>query len=134
LKEQIIDSDLENDYTPTKGKTTVAPAVLLTIAHITALQVPGVFRMSNITSGVNRLFQRDCGEGVRLDIHDDIVYANLYVILEEGANIRDVSRQVQNGVARAISETIGMQVGRVNIHIEDIHYSQETDPDRPQEN
>ena len=110
------------------GKTTIAPEVLLTIARLTALEVPGVSRMSPMAGGVNRLFQRGVGEGVRIDIRDnDVVYADLYLIMEKDVNIRDVSRKVQHKVARAISEMVGLQVGRVNIHIEDINYPQETE-------
>ena len=78
--------------------------------------------MSNVPGGVNRLFRRGYGEGVRLDIRDDSVYADLYIVLENDINIRDVSRNIQHNVARAISETVGMRVGRVNVHIEDIDY------------
>ncbi len=110
------------------GKTTVAPEVLLTIARLTTLGVPGVSRMSPMPGGVNRLFKRGYGEGVRLDIReDDQVYADLYVILKSDVNIRDVSRQIQQHVTRAITEMVGMEVGRVNIHIEDIDYPAETE-------
>ncbi len=38
--------------------------------------------MSEVPGGVNRLFQRGVGEGVRIDIREDeTVYADLYVIL-----------------------------------------------------
>ena len=40
----------------------------------------------------------------------------------ENVNIREVSRNVQQNVARAIQEMVGMDVGLVNIHIEDIDY------------
>lgn len=110
------------------GKTTIAPEVLLTIARLTTLSVPGVSRMSEVSGGVNRLFKRGIGEGVRIEIKaDDSVYADLYVILKNDVNIRDVSREIQHQVARAISEMVGMQVGRVNIHIEDIDYPAEAD-------
>ncbi|HCB01363.1 MAG TPA: Asp23/Gls24 family envelope stress response protein, partial [Anaerolineae bacterium] len=39
-------------------------------------------------------------------------------------NIREVSRNVQQNVTRAINEIVGMDVGEVNIHIEDIDYSE----------
>jgi uncharacterized alkaline shock family protein YloU len=105
------------------GKTTIAPEVLLTIARLTTLSVPGVSRMSSVPGGVNRLFSRGVGEGVRIVIQeDDSVYADLYVILKNDVNIRDVGRSIQQQVARAISETVGMQVGRVNVHVEDIDY------------
>ena len=116
-----------------KGKTTIAPDVLLTIARLTSLEVPGVSRMGNVPATVDRLFQRGYGEGVRLDIRQDVVHIDLHLILCQDVNIRDVSRQVQHDVARAISEMVGMQVGRVNIHIEDIDYSAQPEAGKPAE-
>ena len=126
--------DLENLDTKEKlkddpeaiGKTTIAPEVLLTIARLTTLDISGVSRMSPVPGGVNRLFNRGISEGVRIDIReDDTVFADLFVILQKDVNIRDVSREIQHKVARAISEMVGMQVGRVNVHIEDIDYPME---------
>ena len=108
------------------GKTTIAPEVLLTIARLTTLDIAGVSRMSPVPGGVNRLFNRGISEGVRIDIReDDTVFADLFVILQKDVKIRDVSREIQHKVARAISEMVGMQVGRVNVHIEDIDYPME---------
>jgi len=127
LKEQILETTNPDEYKEARGKTTIAPEVLLTIAQLTTLKTPGVSRMSNVPGGVNRLFRREYGEGVRIDIRDDVVYIDLHIILKKDMNIRDVSRQVQRNVARAISEMVGMPVGRVNIHVEDIDYSTEAE-------
>jgi len=111
-----------------RGKTTIAPEVLLTIVRLTTLGVPGVSRMSPTPGGVNRLFRRGVGEGVRLDIReDDQVFADLFVILQADVNVRDVSRLIQHHVARAITDMVGMTVGRVDVHIEDIDYPVETE-------
>jgi len=118
-----------NDNTKSGGTTTIAPEVLLTIAQLTSLNVSGVSRMGNVLRSANRLFSRRIGDGVRINIKDDTVSAEIYVILEENVNIRDVSRNVQNDVARAISKMVGMQVGRVNVHIEDIDYPTESEQD-----
>ena len=107
------------------GSTTIAPDVLLTIARLTALEVPGVSRMAVVPGGPNRLFTRSNSEGVHIDIREDTVSTDLYIILKNDVNIREVSRQIQQKVARAISEMVGMHVGRVNVHIEDIDYSPE---------
>jgi uncharacterized alkaline shock family protein YloU len=122
LKEQTINTKT-GEYTPAKGATTVAPEVLLTISQLATLETNGVARMSNTPGGVNRLFKRGPGEGVRIDIREDVVYMDLYLILKADFNIRDVSRQVQRNVTRAISEMVGLPVGRVNIHVEDIDYA-----------
>lgn len=105
------------------GKTTIALDVLLTIARLTTLSIPGVSRLSSAPGGVNRLFKRSqyC-EGVCIEVQEDMVNADIYVILKSDINIREVSRNIQREIARAISEMVGMQVGRINIHVEDIDY------------
>ena len=63
-----------------QGKTTVAPEVLLAIARLTTLNVPGVSRMSTHPASVNRLFQRGTGEGVAIEITEDVVTIDLHII------------------------------------------------------
>ncbi|MCS6994644.1 MAG: Asp23/Gls24 family envelope stress response protein [Anaerolineales bacterium] len=104
------------------GKTTLAPDVLLTIARMAALGVEGVARLASVPGGFDRLFRRGADDGVRLTVEDGLVYIELYLVLKSGYNVREVSRNVQTQVARAISEMVGMEVGHVNIHIEDIEY------------
>ncbi|HXF86261.1 MAG TPA: Asp23/Gls24 family envelope stress response protein [Anaerolineales bacterium] len=108
----------------TKVRTTVSPDVLVTIARLSALSVPGVSRMAKVTGGVNRLFKRGIHDGVRIEVEDNLVNADLYLILKQDVNIREVSRNVQQQVARALHEMIGMDVGSINIHIEDIDYEE----------
>lgn len=113
----------ENTRPP--GKTTVAPDVLVEIARMAALKVSGVHAMAPVSGGVNRLFGRGISDGVRISINDDIVYADMYIILDNGVNIRDISRTIQQKVTRAITEMVGMDVGGVNIHIENIAFENE---------
>jgi uncharacterized alkaline shock family protein YloU len=108
------------------GMTTIAPDVLLTIARLATLDVKGVSKMSSTPGGVNRLFRRGHqSEGVQIEIEDKTVDADIYVILMKDVNIREVSRNIQNEIARAISEMVGMEVGHINIHIENIDYGLE---------
>ena len=111
------------EETRSPGKTTIAPEVLLTISNLTALGVEGVSRMSARPGGVNRLVRRgQLHNGVQIEITGNKVDAQLYVVIEKNLNIREISRTIQKEVARAISEMVGMQVGEINIHIEDIDY------------
>lgn len=109
----------------TQGKTTVSPDVLVTIARLAALEVPGVSRLAPVSGGVNRLFKRGISDGIRIEVQDATVFIDLHLILMENMNIREVSRNVQAQVARAIQEMVGMEIGAVNIHIEDIDYPDE---------
>ncbi|MGE5124100.1 MAG: Asp23/Gls24 family envelope stress response protein [Acidobacteriaceae bacterium] len=113
---------------PTQGTTTIAPEVLLTIAQLTTLNVNGVSRLSHVQTGVNQLLKRtQKREGVLIEVVDDVVYADIYVVLKNDVNVRDVSHNIQHEISRAISEMVGMSVGRVNVHIEDIDYPEEAE-------
>jgi uncharacterized alkaline shock family protein YloU len=113
-----------SDQPITPGKTTISIDVLLTIAKLTTLEVPGVSRMSSVPSRrfKTMLLHRQERDGLHIEVVDDLVYTDLYVVLMPDINIRDVGRNIQIAVARAITEMIGMQVGVVNVHVEDIDY------------
>ena len=116
MEEQTLDAPRS------PGKTTIAPDVLLKIARLSAMEIQGVTRMAHVPGGVSWLPKRSQADGVRIEIEDDRVYADIYVILEHNINVREVSRNIQREVTRAITEMVGMEVGRVNIHIENIQY------------
>jgi uncharacterized alkaline shock family protein YloU len=106
----------------TLGRTTVAPAVLIAIARMAALSVPGVSGMAPASGGVDRLFRRPADEGIRITIQDDVVSGDIHLVIREEINLREVCRNVQQQVARAIRETVGMDVARLDIHVENIDY------------
>jgi uncharacterized alkaline shock family protein YloU len=110
------------------GKTTIAPDVLHTIARLTTLGVEGVSRMCpDPAVKMNRIFKRAQAEGVHMEVKDETVFVDLYVIINNNFNIREVSLNIQRSVTRAITEMVGMRVGRVNVHVEDIDYPMETE-------
>ena len=104
------------------GRTTIAPGVLLNIARLAALGVPGVARMSPVPGGVNRLFKRGIGDGVRIEIRDQAVAVDLYLIVNHDASLHDTGRAVQTEVARSIREMVGMDILAVNVYVEDVAY------------
>ncbi len=111
-----------SEYHRPPGKTTVSAEVLITIARMAALSVPGVSAMAPIPGGVDRFFRRGINEGVRMTIQEDVVAGDIYLVVKEGVNIREVGRDVQKQVARAIQEMVGMQVVQLDVHIENIEY------------
>jgi uncharacterized alkaline shock family protein YloU len=120
--------NMTNDEDSSQGSTTIAPDVLLTIAQLTTLNVNGVSRLGHVQTPVNQLLKRtQKREGVSIEVLEEVVNVDIYVILKNDVNVRDVSHNIQHEVARAISEMVGMSVGRVNIHIEDIDYPMEAE-------
>lgn len=106
------------------GVTSLTPDVFLTIAKMTALEVEGVHAMSPVKGGLKGTYGRR-NDGVRLSIEDNNVFIDLFLVVRDDVNLREVSRTVQLAVARAITEMTGLEAGHVNIHIEDIHYPTE---------
>ena len=117
-----------SDLSRPPGKTTIDPEVLLTIARLTTLGVPGITCLAKIPGGVNRLFKTGTNEGVLISVENNTVYADLYVVVQHDHNVREVSRNIQTHIARAFSEMVGMEVGKVNIHVEDVDYTTEVHP------
>lgn len=111
------------DYPSAQGKTTIDPGVLITIARLTTLAVPGVSRMAKLPSAVDTLLKRNYEDGVKLVVEDEAVYLDLFVILKNDCDFRKTGKTIQQKVSRAVSEMVGMEIGHVNIHIEDIDYS-----------
>jgi len=96
------------------------------IAQLTSLSVAGVAGMAPVPGGVNRLFRREAGDGVRIELESNSVAADLYLVLDYGVEVRKVSRKVQREVTRALEEMVGMVVTRVDVHVEEISFENET--------
>jgi uncharacterized alkaline shock family protein YloU len=105
------------------GKTTIAPDVLVSIAQLAALSVDGVSHLTPVPREVNTLFKKGLDDGVDVSVEDNHVYVDLYVVMKRDFNVREVSHNVQNQVSRSISEMVGMEIGKINIHVEDIDFS-----------
>jgi uncharacterized alkaline shock family protein YloU len=104
------------------GTVRIAPQVLTTIARLTALATPGTARMHrDLSSGVDRLFRgKNTAEGVRVEVVDDAVAVDLYLVAASDANLYELGREIQARVSRAIKDMVGMPVLAVNVHIEDV--------------
>lgn len=115
---------MDQTQTVTPGKIVIAPEVLITIAKLATLSVPGVANMAAAPGGINRYFKRGAADGVRIHVYDNSLSADLYVVVRGDANARTVSETVQAEVARAMSEMVGMETSAVNVHIEDIAFAE----------
>jgi uncharacterized alkaline shock family protein YloU len=109
-------------YPEKLGKTTIDVTVLTNIAKLTSLSVPGVSKMSTGPHSVNSLIKKNYFDGVMIDVENNTVYVDLYLVLNTNTALLKTSRNVQQKVSRAITEMVGMEIGHVNVHIEDVDY------------
>jgi len=87
----------------------------------TALRVAGVAGMGSTPGGVNRWLRRTPAErGIQMLIDDQTVTIDVYIVVNAECNLREVSQNVQKLVARDIEDNVGMHIGNINVHIEDV--------------
>ena len=123
LPSQILEMSDERESI---GRIEVAPDVLVTIAHFAALRVDGVAKMAPIPADVARLFRREARHsGVHLDLSDhNKIKFDIYVIMDPHVNMMEASQRLQAAVVEAIDTMVGIPVEAVNIHVEDVIYTQ----------
>lgn len=106
------------------GRIEVAPEVLLTIARLAASRVEGVAQFAAVPSDIARLFHRGTRqEGVILDLSENQLRFNIYVIMDPHVNLMETSRRLQEAVKEAVDMMVGIPVAAVNVHVEDVHYA-----------
>ncbi|HEY1353393.1 MAG TPA: Asp23/Gls24 family envelope stress response protein [Ktedonobacteraceae bacterium] len=103
------------------GVVRVAPQVLLTIVTNAAREVPGVVNLAGSQGSWPRWPGREAPhQGVSLAVKENVVSADIYLVVASGAEIVSVGAAVQEEVAAALEHIVGMQVHEVNVYIQDV--------------
>jgi len=113
-----------SEETESIGRIEVAPEVLVTIARHTVQGIGGIQQMAQVPADIARLFQRGLRQdGVLLDLTENKVRFNIYVIMAPHVNLLETSRTIQTAVTEAIDTMVGIPVAAVNVFVEDVHYT-----------
>ncbi len=106
------------------GTVIIANDVLKDIAGYVALECYGVVGMASpsLRDGVAQLLSRDkLRKGVVIANHDErSVLVDLYVVIEHGTNLTQVSRNLSDRVRYALTHDADVQVSDVNVHVQGI--------------
>lgn len=114
-----------SEQTESIGRIEVAPDVLAMIAYFAAQRVDGVAKMANVPTDAARLFRRHARhDGIVLDLSDNKIRFDIYVIMEPDVNIMEASHKLQKAVVEAVDTMVGLPVTAVNVHVEDVVYVQ----------
>jgi uncharacterized alkaline shock family protein YloU len=114
------------ETTDAPGKVIIAPEVLITIAKLSTLSVPGVARMAAVPGGIDRYLKRGYADGVRIQVVGHALFADLHIVVTGDANVHNVSQAVQEEVTRAFAEMVSMDARTVNVHVEDVTFDEES--------
>ncbi|WP_372495635.1 Asp23/Gls24 family envelope stress response protein [Saccharopolyspora soli] len=120
-----------------QGRTSISPTVVQKIAAIATREVSGVAALGG---GVARAFgalrERIPGAsasqtpGVAVEVGEKQAAIDLEIVVEFGAALVDLARDVRRNVITAVERMTGLEVVEVNIAVNDIHVPGE-DEERP---
>lgn len=108
------------------GTTTIADGVVAKIAGIAAREVRGVYALGG---GSARAFgairdamnATDLTQGVKVEVGQTQVAADLTLVVEYPAPIQEVAANVRAAVTGAITRLVGLEVVEVNVEVNDVH-------------
>ncbi|MDQ2085307.1 Asp23/Gls24 family envelope stress response protein [Herbivorax sp. ANBcel31] len=120
--EEADQSNIQNKLTEA-GEVRISEEVVAIIAGIAAMDIPGVAGMSGgIAGGIAEMLGRkNLSKGVKVEVGDKEAAIDLYIIVEYGCRIPEVSWDIQERVKDAVEAMTGLNVIEVNIHIQGVN-------------
>ncbi len=109
----------------TAGKTTIDDTVVSKVAGIAAREVNGVHSLGGgaaraIGAIRDAIGQRDHGQGVKVEVGEKQVAADVVIVAEYPVSLQQVADGVRSSVARALEQIVGMEVAEVNVTVQDV--------------
>lgn len=105
------------------GQINISDEVIGIIAGVAAMECYGLVGMANrnIQDGISELLRREqLNRGVDVHVESDGVVIVLYIVVEYGTNISQVAHNVMDKVKYTVESLVGINVARVNIHIQGV--------------
>ncbi|OAP26571.1 MULTISPECIES: Asp23/Gls24 family envelope stress response protein [Amycolatopsis] len=122
------------DRTDTAGRTTISSLVVQKIAVLSTREVAGVHALGGgVSQTIGALRDRIPGPGatstagVSVEVGEKQAAIDLDVVVEYGARIAEVARDVRRNVITSIEQITGLEVIEVNIAVNDVHLPGEED-------
>ncbi|TDW72168.1 putative alkaline shock family protein YloU [Curtobacterium sp. PhB25] len=107
------------------GKTVIDDTVVSKVAGIAAREVNGVHSLGGgaaraIGALRDAIGQRDFGQGVKVEVGEKQVAADIVIVAEYPVSLQQVADGVRSSVARALEQIVGMEVAEVNVIVQDV--------------
>ena len=110
---------------PSLGQIEVSPVAIASIAHEAVLTCYGVVGTAakDLATGIANVLSRDSKRGIVVNIENERMVIDVYVIIEYGTRIASVARSVMNVVKFSVERALGLPVAEVNVHVESLRVS-----------
>ncbi|MCJ1715011.1 Asp23/Gls24 family envelope stress response protein [Curtobacterium sp. VKM Ac-2922] len=124
----------QNTTGTTTGKTVIDDTVVSKVAGIAAREVNGVHGLGGgaaraIGAIRDAIGQRDLGQGVKVEVGEKQVAADIVIVAEYPVPLQQVADGVRSSVARALEQIVGMEVAEVNVTVQDVYIPGDDDND-----
>jgi uncharacterized alkaline shock family protein YloU len=109
--------------TETRGQVTISEEAIAELAGHTAMKCYGVVGMDYPTFGsrLRRIFQPGGqAKGIQIELKDNVVGIDLFIVVENGTNIREISRNLTDQITYTVGRHTGLTIKEVNVHISNI--------------
>ncbi|MCK4259730.1 MAG: Asp23/Gls24 family envelope stress response protein [Halanaerobiales bacterium] len=109
------------------GAIRIANEVVGIIAGLAATEIEGVAGMSGgIAGGIAEILgKRNLSKGVKVEVGEKEAAVDLFVIMDYGVSIPEVSWNVQENVKKAVENMTGLDVVEVNVHVQGVRFQNE---------
>ncbi len=110
------------------GNIKISVDVVSTIAGIATSEIDGVAGMyGTFAGGIAEMLgaKKSPSKGVKVDMNDTNVTIDLYIVVEYGVRIPELSWEIQENVKNNVETMTGLDVEKVNIHIEGVSFEKE---------
>ena len=134
--DESIEVEPESSTDAEIGNIKISVDVVSTIAGIAASQTKGVAEMySSFAGGIAEKFggKKNPSKGVKVDMTAESVGIDLYIVVEYGVRIPELAWEIQESVKDNVETMTGLEVEKVNIHIEGVSFASEEKEELPEE-
>lgn len=110
------------------GKVEIAPEVIEVITGIAASEIEGISSMrGNFATGVVERFGKKAhNKGVKVELTEEGIMIDLYVILDFGASIPIVAEKLQDNIRQSLKNMTALEIGEINVHVVGIQMEQDS--------
>ena len=104
------------------GAIRVHNRVIVAIARLAALKVPGVVEMSgSFAEGLASMVSKaSFDRGIKVDMEDQKINLDLHIVIAFGVRIPQVAWCIQNDVRKAIEDMTGKKIGQINVIVQGV--------------
>jgi len=106
-----------------QGRILISEEAVAELAGHTAMQSYGVVGMDYPSWGarLRRLFrQGGQSRGIKVTLTENDVSIDLYIVVENGTNMREISHNLAEQVTYTVAKHTGLNIKEVNVHISNI--------------